>query len=117
MGDEIKVGNRVSSKATTTTITISPPRRYHYSVKCRYCEILLVEREPFIGHMIHSHELELEKLELTWKSPEVRHDRLVIFKQTNVPAGKPDLNNNDHNNASLYAAENPARPQAAQFRA
>jgi hypothetical protein len=67
--------------------------------------------------MIHSHELELEKLELAWKSLEVRHDRLVMFKQTNVPASKPDLNNNDHNNAPLYAAENSARPQAAQFRA
>jgi hypothetical protein len=61
--------------------------------------------------MIHSHELELEKLELAWKSLEAGHDRLVVmFKQTNVPASKPDLNNNDHNNASLYAAENPARP-------
>jgi hypothetical protein len=68
MGDEIKeVGNRVSLEATTT---ISPQRR-HYSVKCRYCEILLVRREQFIGHMIHSHELELEKLELAWKSLEV----------------------------------------------
>jgi hypothetical protein len=38
--------------------------------------------------MIHSHELELEKLELAWKSLEVRHDRLVMFKQTNVPASK-----------------------------
>jgi hypothetical protein len=43
-------------------------------VKCRYCEILLVGREQFIGHMIHSHELELEKLELAWKSLEVGHD-------------------------------------------
>jgi hypothetical protein len=98
------------------TTTISPPRR-HYSVKCRYCEILLVGREQFIGHMIHSHELELEKLELAWKSLKVRHDRLVMFKQTNVPASKPDLNNNDHNNAPLYAAENSARPRAVQFRA
>jgi hypothetical protein len=73
--------------ATVTRTTISPPRR-HYSVKCRYCEILLVGREQFIGHMIHSHELELEKLELAWKSLEVGHDRLAMFKQTNVPASK-----------------------------
>lgn len=39
-----------------------------YSVKCRFCDVLLVGREQFIGHMIHSHELEHEKLESVWQS-------------------------------------------------
>jgi len=39
-----------------------------YSVKCRFCDILLVGREQFIGHMIHSHEMEYERLEAAWQS-------------------------------------------------
>lgn len=40
----------------------------NYSVKCRFCDIMLVGREQFIGHMIHSHEMEHEKLEAVWDS-------------------------------------------------
>jgi hypothetical protein len=39
-----------------------------YSVKCRFCDVLLVGREQFIGHMIHSHEMEHERLEAAWQS-------------------------------------------------
>ena len=39
-----------------------------YSVKCRFCDILLAGREQFIGHMIHSHEMEHERLEAVWDS-------------------------------------------------
>jgi hypothetical protein len=39
-----------------------------YSVKCKYCDILLVGREQFIGHMIHSHEIEYGRLDEIWQS-------------------------------------------------
>lgn len=39
-----------------------------YSVRCRFCDVLLVGREQFIGHMIHSHEMEHERLEAAWQS-------------------------------------------------
>lgn len=42
--------------------------RESYSVKCRFCDIHLVGREQFIGHMIHSHGMEHEKLEAAWQS-------------------------------------------------
>lgn len=40
----------------------------NYSVKCRFCDIMLVGREQFIGHMIHSHEMRHEKLQAVWDS-------------------------------------------------
>jgi hypothetical protein len=39
-----------------------------YSIKCRFCDVLLVGREQFIGHMIHSHDMEHERLEAAWQS-------------------------------------------------
>jgi hypothetical protein len=39
-----------------------------YSVKCRFCDVLLVGREQFIGHMFHNHEMEYDRLEQTWQS-------------------------------------------------
>ncbi|HXG07346.1 MAG TPA: hypothetical protein VNI77_08495 [Nitrososphaera sp.] len=39
-----------------------------FSVKCRYCGILLVGREQFVGHMFHAHEFRREQLEAAWES-------------------------------------------------
>lgn len=38
------------------------------SVKCRFCDILLVGREQFVGHMFHNHGLDCKWLETAWKS-------------------------------------------------
>ena len=38
------------------------------SVKCSYCNILLAGKDQFMGHMLHSHELDYEPLEIAWKS-------------------------------------------------
>ena len=38
------------------------------SVRCRFCDVLLVGREQFIGHMIHSHELGYAQTEGAWFS-------------------------------------------------
>jgi len=50
-------------KQSTATAT-----RTVCSVKCRYCGILLVGREQFIGHMFHAHEFGYEQLEAAWES-------------------------------------------------
>ncbi len=39
-----------------------------YSVKCRFCDVLLEGREQFIGHMYHSHEMSYEHLKAAWQS-------------------------------------------------
>jgi hypothetical protein len=38
----------------------------HYAIKCAYCGIVLVGRGQFMGHMIHSHELDYSQLEQLW---------------------------------------------------
>lgn len=43
------------------------------SVKCRYCDILLVGREQFIGHMFHTHEFSYEQLRVAWESIAAHH--------------------------------------------
>jgi len=36
------------------------------TLKCRHCDILLTGRDQYLGHMIHNHELDLEKLLDIW---------------------------------------------------
>jgi hypothetical protein len=38
------------------------------SVKCRFCDVLLVGREQFMGHMFHNHGLDCKWLETAWTS-------------------------------------------------
>lgn len=44
------------------------------SVKCIYCDIMLVGRDQFIGHMIHGHELGYEQVKRLWSSIGAAHD-------------------------------------------
>jgi uncharacterized C2H2 Zn-finger protein len=37
------------------------------SIKCKYCDIVLRGKKEFIGHMFHSHELNLGDLEKLWR--------------------------------------------------
>jgi hypothetical protein len=37
-------------------------------IKCVYCDIMLLGREQFVGHMIHSHDVILDTAILDWKS-------------------------------------------------
>jgi hypothetical protein len=38
------------------------------SVKCRVCDVPLAGREQFVGHMVHGHDMSVEKAESSWKS-------------------------------------------------
>lgn len=41
---------------------------YEISAKCSICDIPLAGREQFVGHMIHGHDMALERAEVMWKS-------------------------------------------------
>ena len=49
------------------------------SIKCKFCDVLLVGREQFIGHMYHNHEMNYEHLQSAWQSlfNSGRHDTVA----------------------------------------
>ncbi|AIC16654.1 hypothetical protein NVIE_023930 [Nitrososphaera viennensis EN76] len=47
-------------------------RRENYSANCGFCDLVLVGREQFIGHMIHSHDLQCEQAGRLWRALEER---------------------------------------------
>lgn len=54
------------------------------SVKCRYCDILLVGREQFIGHMLHTHEFSYEQLQTMWESIARAHQIMSVETSRNM---------------------------------
>lgn len=63
------MGNTIIMKQDALLATAAPADPVWdraFTVQCRRCDVLLVGREQFIGHMIHSHELPYEKLEENW---------------------------------------------------
>ena len=40
----------------------------YLTVQCKFCNILLHEKDEYLGHMIHSHELNYQKLLNVWNS-------------------------------------------------
>lgn len=42
--------------------------QYMPPARCSLCDILLKDREQFIGHMIHAHDTSLDKAGSMWRS-------------------------------------------------
>ena len=43
---------------------------YAYSIKCKFCSVMLTGRDQFIGHMFHNHDFSYEGLKRTWRTLE-----------------------------------------------
>lgn len=57
-----KAGNTVSSDSSLTKDVIDS----RTTIRCNYCDILLLGKDQFIGHMIHDHELRYEAVKSLW---------------------------------------------------